>query len=49
MRLRRAEEEARVLGDHSRATDCRVLLRRHAAECPGARTPLAGGGRRGVR
>ncbi|MFD5788549.1 hypothetical protein ACFWH1_18245 [Streptomyces sp. NPDC127037] len=28
-RLREEEEQARAAGDHSRATDCRVLLRRH--------------------
>jgi hypothetical protein len=34
--LRLAEAEAAVRHDYSKATDCRVLLRRHrlAADCP---------------
>jgi hypothetical protein len=28
-RLRREEREAAARGDHSRATDCRVLIARH--------------------
>ncbi|WTI74681.1 hypothetical protein OG242_11830 [Streptomyces sp. NBC_00727] len=28
-RLREEEAQARAAGDHSRAADCRVLLRRH--------------------
>ncbi|MFE7129919.1 hypothetical protein ACFVIM_03590 [Streptomyces sp. NPDC057638] len=42
-----AERAARVVYDHSRATDCRVLLRRHiettADHRPGAVTPPRGG------
>ncbi|MCF3960633.1 hypothetical protein L1885_02890 [Streptomyces fuscigenes] len=34
--FRRAEAVARARGDHSKATDCRVLLRRHrgSGDCP---------------
>ncbi|MBB1245567.1 hypothetical protein GL263_18680 [Streptomyces durbertensis] len=33
VKLRAAERDKEEAGDLSAATDCRVLLRRHAAEC----------------